>query len=146
MSFMHLEVLTVEGAVLSADVSAVTANTATGQISILPGHVPLVTLLTPGELKVRREHEESLLFVSGGFLEVASEDIFILADACEYAAEIDIERAEAARRRAEDLLKAASYEIDAAAAEAALRRSLARLRVAGHHRRATIDNLPRLSE
>ena len=146
MSLMHLEVVTVERTVLSADVSAVTATSATGQISILPGHVPLVTLLLPGELRVRRDREESLLFVSGGFLQVSSDDVVILADACEYAGEIDTARAEAARRRAEDLLKAGAYEIDAAAAEAALRRSLARLRVADHHRRATLDHLPRLSD
>jgi len=146
MSLMHLEVVTVERTVLSADVSAVTATTAAGQISILPGHVPLVTLLIPGEMKVRRERDESALFVSGGFLQVAAADIVVLADACEYAEEIDIERAEAARRRAEELLKAGAYEIDTAAAEAALRRSLARLRVADHHRHAASDHLPRLSE
>jgi F-type H+-transporting ATPase subunit epsilon len=145
MSFMHLEVVTVERTVVSANVSAVTATTVEGQISVLPGHLPLVALLQPGELRVRRDREESLLFVSGGFLQVAGDDVVVLADACEYAGEIDIQRAEAARQRAEDLLKAGAYEIDAAAAEAALRRSLARLRVADHRRRAAADNLPRFS-
>jgi len=146
MSLMHLEVVTVERTVVSADVSALTATTVDGQISILPGHLSLVTLLQPGELKVRRDREESLLFVSGGFLQIAADDVVVLADACEYAGEIDIQRAEAARQRAEDLLKAGAYEIDAAAAEAALRRSLARLRVADNRRRAAADNLPRFSD
>jgi len=134
---IHVEVLTAESAVISTDVESVVATTLDGQIGVLRGHVPLVTILQPGELVLRTGDEETYLSVSGGFLRVMPDRVVVLADACEYAEEIDIERAEAARRRAEELIRAGAPETDAAAAEAALRRSIARLRVVDKHRRTT---------
>ena len=145
MALMHLEVVTAERTVFAGDVNSIVASSVEGKIGILPGHASLVSLLQPGELSIKSGGDERLLFVSGGFLQVFDDEVVILADACEYAEEIDIERAEAARQRAQDMLEAGGYDIDAAAAEAALRRSLARLRVANHRRRAGIDNLPRFS-
>ena len=130
MALIHVDVVTAERAVLSSEADSVTAMTVEGQISVLPGHVPLVTLLQPGELVVRVGGEETLLAVAGGFLEVSREGIVVLADACERAEEIDIERAALAKRRAQALIEAGASETDAAAAEAALRRAVARLRVA----------------
>jgi len=136
MALLHLDVLTVERTVFSNDVDAIVATSVDGQISILPGHVPLVTLLQPGELMARRDGDERILFVSGGFLQVSADEATVLADACEYAEEIDVQRAEAARQRAQELLAAGGYDVDAVAAEAALRRSLARIRVANLRRRS----------
>ncbi|MBN1152106.1 MAG: F0F1 ATP synthase subunit epsilon [Dehalococcoidia bacterium] len=131
---LHLEVLTAESAVISTDVDSVVATTLDGQIGVLRGHVPLVTVLRPGELILRTGEHETYLAVSGGFLRVMPDRVIVLADACEYAEEIDVERAEAARRRAEELLRAGTPDTDAAAAEAALRRSIARLRVVDRYR------------
>jgi F-type H+-transporting ATPase subunit epsilon len=131
---IHLEVLTAESSVVSTDVDSVVATTMDGQVGILHGHVPLVTVLQPGELVLRTGGGEAYLAVSGGFLQVTPQGIIVLADACEYAEEIDVERAEAAKRRAEQMLEAGAPETDEAAVEAALRRSVARLRVADKYR------------
>lgn len=135
MPQLHLDVLTAERTVLSTDVDALVATTVEGQISVLPGHVALVTLLRAGELMLRTGPEDHYLAVSGGFLEVTSQGVVILADACERADEIDTQRAEEARKSAEELLGAGAPETDSAAAEAALRRSLVRLKAADRYRR-----------
>jgi len=132
---LHLDVLTAERTVLSLEVDALAATTEEGQIGVLPGHASLVTLLRAGELMVRTGPEDHYLAVSGGFLEVTSQGVVILADACERADEIDVQRAEEARRSAEELLGAGARETDSAAAEAALRRSLVRLKVVDRYRR-----------
>jgi len=130
-----LELVTAERLVYSDDVSMVIAWGTEGQLSILPHHAPLITMLQPGELIIRKDDEESYLAVSGGFLEVRPEKVVILADACERADEIDIARAEEAKRRAGEIMEAPSPETDTATAEAALRRSLVRLKVAEKLRR-----------
>jgi len=137
MSQLHLDVLTAEQSVLSVDVDGLVAATVEGQIGILPGHVSLVTLLAPGELMVRMGAESHSLAVSGGFLQVMAGGALILADACERADEIDVERAEEAKRRAEGFLQAGAAEADSAVAEAALRRAITRLGVAERYRRRT---------
>jgi len=125
-----LEVITAERVVFSDEVDAVVAWGIEGQLGILPHHAPLMTMLRPGDLLIRKGGEEHHLAVSGGFLEVRPDKVIILADACERAEEIDIARAEAARRRAEETLRTGGPEVDKAAAEAALRRALVRLKVA----------------
>lgn len=131
----RLEVVTAERVVFSDDVDMVIAPGVEGQLGILPHHAPLMTMLTPGELLVRKGGEEFYLAISGGFLEVRPDRVIILADAAERAEEIDIARAEAAKKRAEERLKHPTPEIDLARAEAALRRSLARLKVVERRRK-----------
>ena len=89
----------------------------------------------PGELRARKGGEEFSLVISGGFLEVRPDRIIVLADAAERAEEIDLARAEEAKRRAQELISHPTHEADVARAEAALRRSLARLKVAEKRRR-----------
>jgi len=132
---LRLEIVTAEKTVFSDDVTAVVAWGVEGQLGILPHHAPLMTMLRPGDLLIRKGNEEQYLAISGGFLEVRPDKVIILADACERAEEIDIERAEAAKRRAEEILKTRPPQVDTAAAEAALRRSLTRLKVVGKRRR-----------
>jgi len=131
----RLEVVTAERMVFSDDVNMIVAWGTEGQLGILPHHAPLMTMLRPGDLLIRKDNEEEYLAISGGFLEVRPDKVVILADTCERAEEIDVTRAEAAKRRAEEMLKGRPPEVDAAAAEAALRRSLARLKVAEKKRR-----------
>jgi F-type H+-transporting ATPase subunit epsilon len=135
MATLKLEIITAERQVFSDDVNTVVAPGVDGELGILPHHAPLITMLKPGEVLIRKDSEEMYLFVSGGFLEVRPEKIIILADACERAEEIDIERAEAAKRRAEERLKTLTPELDVAQVQAALIRSLVRLRVAERKRR-----------
>jgi F-type H+-transporting ATPase subunit epsilon len=130
-----LEIATAERLVYSDDVNMVIAWGTEGQLGILPHHAPLITMLQPGELIIRKDDGESYLAVSGGFLEVRPEKVVILADACERADEIDIARAEDAKQRAGALMESPTADSDTAAAEAALRRSLVRLRVAERSRR-----------
>jgi F-type H+-transporting ATPase subunit epsilon len=111
-------------------VNSVVAPGTEGQLGILPHHAPLMTILQPGELIVRKDDQDLYLVVTGGFLEVRPDKVVILADACERCDEIDIARAEEAKKRAEEHLKSLTSEIDHARAEAALRRSLIRLKVA----------------
>jgi len=136
MATFKLEIVTAERMVFSDEVSALIAWGVEGQLGILPHHAPLMTMLQPGDLMIRKDKEEEYLAISGGFLEVRPDKVIILADACERVDEIDIARAEEAKRRAQETLKmAAPLTIDMATAEAALRRSIARLKVAERKRR-----------
>jgi F-type H+-transporting ATPase subunit epsilon len=104
-------------------------------MTILPKHAPLITMLAPGELVIRKDGDEQYLVISGGFMEVMPDKVIVLADACERSDEIDLDRAVAAKQRAEERLKVLTPELDQSRAEAALRRSIARLRVAEKRRR-----------
>jgi len=135
MATFKLEIVTAEKMIFSDDVSAVIAWGVEGQLGILPHHAPLMTILQPGDLMIRKDKEEEYLAISGGFLEVRPDKVVILADACERVDEIDVARAEEARRRAQETMKTAPLGAEAASAVAALRRSLARLKVAEKRRR-----------
>ena len=136
MSSMRLDIVTAERVVFSEDVDVVVAPGVEGQLGILPHHAPLMTTLQPGELLVRKGGEEFSLAISGGFLEVRPDRVIVLADTAERAEEIDVARAEEAKRRAEErLLERRVPGIDAARVEAALRRSLARLKVVEKRRK-----------
>jgi len=124
------EIVTAERAVYSDEVDVVVAPGVEGQLAILPNHAPLMTMLQPGELMVRKAGEEESIFVSGGFLEVQANKVTVLADTAERAEEIDTARAEEARRRAEQRVATPASEADHARAQAAMLRSLMRLKVA----------------
>ena len=141
MATIKLEIVTAERQIFSDDVNVLVADGVEGQLGILPHHAPLMTMLKPGELLIRKDREETYMAVTGGFLEVRPDKVIVLADACERAEEIDIARAEAAKQRAEEILKAHRPEIDTARAEAALRRSLIRLKVAERKRRKSQPGL-----
>ena len=135
MPTTKLEIVTAERQVFSDDVTTIIAEGIDGQMTILPKHAPLITMLAPGELIIRKDGEEMYMAITGGFLEVRPEKVIVLADACERSDEIDIERAMEAKKRAEERLKNLSEQIDQSRAEAALRRSMARLRVVEKRRR-----------
>ena len=131
MPTIKLEIVTAEHSVFSGDVDIIIAPGIEGELGILPRHAPLMTALREGELRVRKGSEEYSMCISGGFLEVRPDRVIVLADACERAEEIDTERAEEAKRRAEKILSEKHVpEVDAARAEAAMRRALLRLKIA----------------
>ena len=122
----HLDVLIVPGS--------------EGQLAILPRHAPLMTTLDYGELIFRRGTNETSFAIGGGFLEVHSDKVTVLADVAENADEIDAERAEEARKRAEDRLQNPNTDqtsVDLARAQASLQRALLRLNVVEKRRRRT---------
>ena len=140
MATIQLEVVSAERLVFSGEVEKVVAPGAQGQLGVLPHHAPLMTLLDPGELMVTQDGGEICIAVTGGFMEVRPDHIIVLADAAERADEIDVNRAEEAKRRAEERLQSKVSEVELAQAEVALKRSLLRLKAAertGGRRRQT---------
>ena len=138
MAQIRCEVVTAERTVFDEAVDMVVAPGIEGQLGILPHHAPLMTSLTYGELLIHREgYEDEYIAIGGGFMEVGPDHVTILADSAERAEEIDLERAEAARLRAQELMEQKRQEdADFIRAEAALRRSVLRLKVAKRKRRA----------
>lgn len=138
MAKIRCEVVTAERAVFDDQVDMVVAPGIEGQLGILPHHAPLMTALTFGELVIhRQDQEDEYIAIGGGFMEVRPDHVTILADSAERAEEIDLERAEEAQLRAQELMAQKQREdVDFIRAEAALRRSLIRLKVAKRKRRA----------
>jgi F-type H+-transporting ATPase subunit epsilon len=146
---LTVEIVTVERVLrVEEGVDVLIAPGTEGQLAILPRHAPLMTTIDPGVLTFRRGNVEEDFAVSGGFMEVRNDHVTVLADAAEVAEEIDIQRAEAARARAEQRLKEAREgrfsETDMARAQASLQRSLMRLRAAERTRRRRGDARPRV--
>ena len=135
MPKLGFEIVTAERVVYSDEVDVVVAPGVEGQLAILPNHAPLMTMLQPGELMVRKAGEEESIFVSGGFLEVQGNKVIVLADTAERAEEIDTARADEARLRAEQRVAIPASEADHARAQAAMLRSLMRIKVAQKSRK-----------
>jgi len=136
MASLKVEVITAERVVFSEEgVERVIAPGAVGEFTILPEHAPFMTMLRPGEMRLIKGGEETSLVVMGGFLEVRDDRVVVLADTAERAEEIDVARAEAARRRALERLASREATVDLARAQAALQRALVRLKVAEKRRR-----------
>ncbi len=127
---LHLEIVTAERLVLSDDVDQVNAPTKDGRVGILPRHMPLLTVLTEGELSIIKGGVRTEFAVFGGFMEVLPDRVTILADACDRSDEIDLERAEEAKRRAEERMSQRKSDQDMALAEADLRRALLQIKMA----------------
>jgi F-type H+-transporting ATPase subunit epsilon len=131
MSTIRLDFVSQDHMVFTGDVSEVLAPGGEGQMGILPRHAPLMTVLAPGEVVVRQPGREDQYFaVSGGWMEVRPDKVTILARTAERSDEIDLQRAEAARVRAEQLLTDGLPPEDRPGLEMALRRSQIRLKVA----------------
>ena len=125
---MMLEIITAERQVFSDEVDMVVAPGIDGQLGILPRHAPLMTMLKPGELTVRKAGEEDMyVAVSGGFMEVLGNRVSILADACERSDEIDEERAQQAVQRAQERLASRSGDMELERVMASLRRAQVRV-------------------
>lgn len=134
MAKLNLKILSPERELYSGEVKEVTISTVEGVVTILPNHLPLMSLLKPGEIVIREEKSVVPIVVSGGFVEVGVEGVCILADTAEKVAEIDEERALEAQRRATEAL--ASKELDArehAYFMAKLQKEIARVHVYRKH-------------
>jgi F-type H+-transporting ATPase subunit epsilon len=132
---IRCEIVSQDRKVFDGDVDIVVAPGAEGEMGILPHHAPTLTALKTGVLKIRADGREEFFAISGGFMEVLPDHVIVLADAAERSDEIDLARAEEARRKAEESLKNASRESKSfLEAEMALRRSNLRLNVARRRR------------
>lgn len=125
-----LRVVSVERSLFEGDVDFVVANGVEGELGILPRHAALMTILKPGALKITQGDQEQLLFVGGGFLEVLPDRVTVLADVAEHADEISVERAEEARRRAQERLAGTLTAAEEIEFQNALAMAEARLRLA----------------
>jgi F-type H+-transporting ATPase subunit epsilon len=129
----RLSIVTPEKVVLEADVISLTVPGTEGYLGVLTGHAPLITALQPGKIEFRdAQNRPRTLAVTAGFLEVSGDSATLLADAVEGLEEINIERAQAARERAWEQLKAASKgdkTVDTKAAREALARAVNRIRL-----------------
>ncbi len=130
MPAFALEVVTPERVAYSGQVISLQAPGSEGGFGVLAGHIPLLTGLQIGRLRfVEEDGNEVKMAISGGFVEVRREQVSVLAETAERIEEIDVERAEAARRRAEEeLARAREERVDIARAQAALARAVNRLR------------------
>lgn len=134
---IRCEIVSQDRTVFEGEADIVILPGSAGEMGILPNHAPLITTLNYGVIKVRRHGQEQVFTVAGGIAEVQPEVVTVLADAAENVEEIDVERAEAARRRAEEAMaKGVPKDTDAyLAIEAALRRSKLRLEAVRRYRR-----------
>jgi len=130
VSKMTVEVVTPERVVYSGQAQMVIARGVQGDLGILPNHMPMVTPLKTAPVQIKVEGDQTLrMAVSGGFMEVRGDKVTILAETAELPGDIDVERAKAAKERAEKRLAEKYPEIDFERAERALQRALARLDV-----------------
>ena len=131
---LHLQIVSADKSLVNETIDEVEIPGADGYFGVLPGHTPLLALLGTGELWYRRGVETHHLALAFGFAEVQPDGVTILAQVAETAAEIDVARAEAAKRRAEERLARPSMEMDFERARLALLKSLIRLQVASRAR------------
>ncbi|WP_055106100.1 F0F1 ATP synthase subunit epsilon [Paenibacillus ihumii] len=134
MSTFLLEIVTPEHVVFSEQVNSLTVRGVEGELGILPHHVPLVTPLQVAPIVAKAGGNSTTIAVHGGFVEVQKDKVIILAESAELPEEIDVDRAVAARERAERRLSAAKNQdrIDHRRAELALQRATTRINVSGN--------------
>jgi F-type H+-transporting ATPase subunit epsilon len=133
---LRVDIVTAEMVVFSAeDVDLLVVPGIEGELGVLPLHAPLLTMIQPGVLRVVKGGEETTMAITGGFIEVRENRVTILADAAERGEDIDMARAEAARRRAEERLASREATVDMVQAEMALKKALVRLKAAEQIRR-----------
>jgi len=138
---LKLEIVTPDRALLTEDVDEVVVPGSEGELGVLPGHTPLLSSLKIGELWYRQGNEKHYLAIAFGFVEVLPDRVTVLADVGERAQEIDIQRAEHAKKRAEEQIAQAQaqphvtqLDLDIERARIALMKSLIRLQVASRAR------------
>lgn len=135
---LRLEFVTPERAVAHDEVDELQLPGEEGSFGVLPGHAPLLAALRTGEMWYRKGRETFYAFVDGGFAEVLPDRVSILAQVAERADDIDLQRAEAAKRRAEERLSAlgapSAADLDAARARIALLRAITRLDISRRRR------------
>ncbi|BEV09486.1 F0F1 ATP synthase subunit epsilon [Methylophilus glucosoxydans] len=126
---VHVDVVSAEESIFSGEAEFVVAPAGAGEVGIYPNHAPMITTIKPGALRIKQsaEQEETLIFISGGMLEVQPGMITVLADTAIRGQDLDEAKAIAAKEAAEEALKNRSSEIDYAAAQAELAEAVAQI-------------------
>jgi F-type H+-transporting ATPase subunit epsilon len=134
MPTLKLEIVTPEAKVFSQDVEMVFVPGVDGELGILPMHIPLMTMIKPGELRVSNNGQDTYVAVGEGFVEVTAETVTVLTDMAVEEHAIDEAAAEAAVKRAQEALKHSANigDEEVASVEASLQKSLAQLHVKRH--------------
>jgi F-type H+-transporting ATPase subunit epsilon len=128
---IHLEIVTPARRVFDGDVDEVVVPGSEGELGILPHHAPLVSMLGQGCLRLKKDGQEEVMAIFGGFVQVRPDRVVVLAETADVASDIDLERAQRARAEAERMLEGGLVEEeDLATARAALQRALIRIRIA----------------
>jgi F-type H+-transporting ATPase subunit epsilon len=131
-----LEIVTPEKLAYSDEVDAVVLPGSEGELGVLPHHAPLISTLGAGELRLRKGGQEESFAIVGGFLQVLPDKVVVMAETADMASEIDLDKAQEARRKAEEALESGYVEgADLAAARAQLQTALLRIRVAERRHR-----------
>ncbi|MGG1634727.1 F0F1 ATP synthase subunit epsilon [Paenibacillus sp. FSL A5-0031] len=129
MSSFLVEIVTPERKVYAETANMVSVTGVEGELGILPNHIPLVTPLRIAPVVIKRGNQVDVVAVNGGFIEVRKDKIVILAESAELATDINVERAEAAKQRAQQRLAAKQDQVDFRRAELALQRAMNRLHI-----------------
>ncbi len=133
---LQLEIVTPERLAYSDTVDSVVLPGAEGEMGILPHHAPLLATLGVGELRIRKGGEEEFFAIAGGFVQVRPDKVVVMAETADMAAEIDLEKAQEARREAERALESGYSEgADLSLARAQLQQALLRIRLAERRHR-----------
>ena len=133
---LQLEIVTPEKLAYQDEVDAVVLPGSEGELGVLPHHAPLVSTLGAGELRLRKGGQEESFAIVGGFLQVLPDKVVVMAETADMASDIDLEKAQEARRQAEQALESGFVEgADLSAARAALQAALIRIRVAERRHR-----------
>ncbi|HET7703894.1 MAG TPA: F0F1 ATP synthase subunit epsilon [Candidatus Limnocylindrales bacterium] len=133
---LQLEIVTPEKLAYQDEVDSVVLPGSEGELGVLPHHAPLVSTLGAGELRLRKGGTEESFAIVGGFLQVLPDKVVVMAETADMASEIDLEKAQEARRQAEQALEGGFVEgADLSAARAALQAALIRIRVAERRHR-----------
>jgi F-type H+-transporting ATPase subunit epsilon len=127
---LHLQIVSADRSLVNEQVDEVEIPGSEGYLGVLPGHTPLLTTLHVGELWYRQGQEKHFLLIAFGFAEVQPDRVTILAQIAEKADEIDLSRAEAAKKRAEERLVKPIVDMDYERARIAMLKALIRLQVA----------------
>ncbi len=132
---LYIDIITQERRLLSETADQISAPSVLGEVTILPGHIPLFTRLEDGIVKLKKGNQERELAIFGGFMDVGpGNKITVLADTAVLAEDVNVARAEAAKVKAQEALKQKASEVEFAHAESALRKSLLELKVARRRR------------
>jgi F-type H+-transporting ATPase subunit epsilon len=133
---LQLEIVTPERLAYSDTVDSVQRPGSEGELGVLPHHAPLISTLGVGELRIRKGGSEESFAIVGGFLQVRPDKVVVMAETADMSSEIDLEKAQEARREAERALESGYHEgADLSAARAALQQALLRIRVAERRHR-----------
>ena len=136
---VHIDVVSAEASIFSGEAEFVVAPASAGEVGLFPNHAPMITTIKPGALRIKQanETEETLIFISGGMLEVQPSVITVLADTAVRGHDLDEAKAIAAKAAAEEALRNRTSDIDYATAQAELSEAIAQIQTIERLRKTT---------